>query len=51
MKFLTKLKIGARLGAAFTIPLALMAGVAAVGISSLDAADGYIGDIVHDNVE
>jgi|LNFM01.2.fsa_nt_gb methyl-accepting chemotaxis protein len=51
MKFLTNLKIGARLGAAFTIPLALMAGVAAVGISSLDAADGYIGDIVHDNVE
>ena len=50
MQLLSNLKIGARLGAAFAIPLAMMATVAVVGFTSLKAADGYMDDIVHDNV-
>jgi methyl-accepting chemotaxis protein len=50
MQFLSNLKIGARLGVAFAIPLTLMAAVAAVGYTSLQAADQFIEDIVHDNV-
>jgi methyl-accepting chemotaxis protein len=48
---LTNLKIGARLGAAFSIPLALMTVVALVGFVSLQSADSATDDIVHDNVE
>jgi methyl-accepting chemotaxis protein len=51
MQFLSNLKIGARLGVAFALPLTLMAIVAAVGYTSLQGADTFMDDIVHDNVE
>ena len=46
----TDLKIGSRLGAAFVLALSLMAGVAAIGYTSIQTADHYMTDIVHDNV-
>jgi methyl-accepting chemotaxis protein len=44
------LKIGTRLGAAFALPLSLMVVVAGIGYFSLQSADHYLDDIVHDNV-
>ena len=44
------LKIGIRLGAGFALPLSLMVVVASIGYFSLQSADQYMDDIVHDNV-
>ena len=46
---LSDFKIGTRLGAVFALILSLLVAVAAIGLVSLKAADGYINNTVHDN--
>ena len=49
MKFLTQLKIGQRLGAAFAVVLAMLLGVAVLGLTSIDQANTTLKSVYEDN--